>query len=62
MALKYRVVPFTTVFFQRHTAPTKNGRFKKILHLQVGNGLTFMWVLFVATLIDLNNGKSCIKL
>ena len=42
-------VPFTTVFFQRDTAPTKNVRFQKFLHWQVGNELTFMWVLFVAT-------------
>ena len=41
-------VPLTTVFFQRHTAPTKIFRFQKFLYWQVGNELTFMWLLFVA--------------
>ena len=49
-----------TVFFQRHTAPTKIVQFQKCLHWQVGNELTFIWVLFVATRLDLRNGKCCI--
>ena len=34
-------VSITTVFFQRHTTPTKIVRFQKFLHWQVDNELTF---------------------
>ena len=38
-------VPFTTVYFQRNTAPTKNIRFQKFLHWHFGNELIYMGII-----------------
>ena len=47
---------YNCIFSKAHcTAPTKIIRFQKFLHCYVGNELTFMWVLFILTKIDLHN-------